>query len=57
MPGHGSLCPCLFQEYPRGAFFNTLLLSYLSWNPLEATVTPESHGSGRSHARKEDGFI
>lgn len=38
------------------AFFNAPLLYHLSWNPVEATGTPMSLGSGRRQTKKEDGL-
>lgn len=35
-----------FLGTPMEAFFNAPLLYHLSWNPVEATGTPESHRSG-----------
>lgn len=45
-----------FPGAPMEAFFNAPLLYHLSWNPVEATGTPVSLGSGRRQTKKEDGL-
>lgn len=45
-----------FLGTPMEALFNAPLLYHLSWNPVEATGTPESHRSGRRQIKKKDGL-